>query len=119
MPHDRKKYSKTKAIQIEEFDDITNWWTNRKETDWAWKVNIKDIVKESDKGTPIVNLDIKNPNKKSEFEYHEPKELVQRIVEREKMILSLKKKIQELLLNKWNYQLLTDNFYVSTRSIFS
>ncbi len=94
VPSDKKKYSKTKAIQIEEFDDITNWWTNRKETDWAWKVNIKDILKESDKGTPIVNLDIKNPNKKSEFEYHESKELVKSIVEREKKILSLMEKIK-------------------------
>jgi len=91
---DKKKYSKTKPIQNEEFTEITQWWNNRTETEWAWKVNIKDIVKENGNGLPVVNLDIKNPNKKSELEYKEPTQLVEDILIREKEILGLMNNIK-------------------------
>lgn len=89
----KNKYSKTKPIQPAEFNNITTWWNKRTETKWAWKVDINDIVKEQENGTVSVNLDIKNPNKKSEVEYTEPTELVKSIFERENQILNL---IQEI-----------------------
>jgi len=97
VPEDKKKYSKTKPIQNEEFAEISQWWSNRKETEWAWKVNINDIVKENGNGSVSVNLDIKNPNRKSEFEYQEPSKLISSIVEREKKILKLMEEIQSVI----------------------
>jgi type I restriction enzyme M protein len=97
VANDKNKYSKTKPIQIEEFSEITQWWNNREESEWAWKVNIKDIVKENGNGLPVVNLDIKNPNRKSELEYSEPSKLISNLVERENQILELMKSINELI----------------------
>ncbi len=60
MPEGYKSYSKTKTIQVKEFDPIKEWWNSRVESDICWKVNI-DTIK--DRG---FDLDIKNPNKKEE-----------------------------------------------------
>jgi len=38
LPDDRKKYSKTKPIQYEEFAGCLKWWAKRKESGRAWKV---------------------------------------------------------------------------------
>jgi len=93
-PADKKKYSKTKPIQFEEFDELKKWWHKRKENDNAWKVNIKDILMTDDEGKFVnVNLDIKNPNRKSGFVYKEPIELVTSILEKEKQIMQLMKEI--------------------------
>lgn len=60
MPEGYKSYSKTKTIQVKEFDPIKEWWNNRVESDICWKVNI-DTIKERG-----FDLDIKNQNKKEE-----------------------------------------------------
>ena len=65
MPEGYKAYNKTRPIQAKEFDPIKKWWTKRKESDIAWKVNIKTIIERG------YDLDIKNPTKKEEeHEYH-------------------------------------------------
>jgi type I restriction enzyme M protein len=43
-PDDRKKYSKTKPIQFEEFDELRKWWGSREESENAWKVSISSIL---------------------------------------------------------------------------
>ncbi|QXP59391.1 N-6 DNA methylase [Olleya sp. HaHaR_3_96] len=58
LPEGQKSYSKTKPIQFNEFQPIIDWWENRKESDVSWKVNVKDLKN--------WNLDIKNPNTKTE-----------------------------------------------------
>ena len=55
-PPDRKNYSKTRPIEIAEFDLEKAWWQNRVENDYAWKVSIDEIRARN------FNLDIKNPN---------------------------------------------------------
>lgn len=40
---DRKNYSKTRPIDIKEFDLEKAWWDNRAETENAWRVSIEDI----------------------------------------------------------------------------
>lgn len=97
-PEDRKKYSKTRPIQFEEFDQIKQWWSNRVENENAWKVFKKDIVTGDEKNNTIkVNLDSKNPNRKSEFEYKEPIFLINSILEKEdiisKMLIEIRKEI--------------------------
>jgi type I restriction enzyme M protein len=55
MPGDRKAYSKTRPITIEEFDLEKGWWQERVENDYAWRVTRDEIVARG------YNLDIKNP----------------------------------------------------------
>lgn len=55
-PPGAKSYSKTKPMRIEEFEAEKAWWTDRKESEHAWKVSIADIKARG------FNLDIKNPN---------------------------------------------------------
>lgn len=53
LPEGQKSYSKTKPINFKEFDAIIDWWNNREENEFAWKVRV-DELKDWD-------LDIKNP----------------------------------------------------------
>ncbi len=97
-PADKKKYSKTKPIQFEEFDEIKKWWNKRKENDNAWKVKITDIIQNDENGKLInVNLDIKNPNRKGDFEYIEPTALVSSIMDKEKRVMQLMKEIENTI----------------------
>jgi type I restriction enzyme M protein len=73
LPEGVKAYSKTKPIKIEEFEPIKKWWNKRKESDVAWKVNIKTII---DRG---YDLDIKNPNKKEENKVYTSKQLMEQL----------------------------------------
>lgn len=87
--------SKNIVTLNEEFTEIKSWWTKRKENDNAWKVKLNDVLLEDDKGNLLnVNLDIKNPNRKSEFVYREPAELVNSIMEKEKQVMKLMKEIE-------------------------
>ncbi len=95
MPEGRKKYSKTKPIQNHEFDELKKWWKKRKENENAWSVPIKDIDKKDDQGRPIINLDLKNPNKKSEYEYRDPAELMKSVVDKEKRIMELMEELMD------------------------
>lgn len=54
-PQGVKSYSKTKPINISEFDLEKEWWNNRVESEHAWKVSVEDIKARN------YNLDIKNP----------------------------------------------------------
>jgi len=94
-PDDRKKYSKTRPIQQDEFAEVTAWWNNRTENGNAWKVTLKDILITDEKGKLLnVNLDLKNSNRKNEFEYREPSGLISTILEKEKQIMQLMKEIE-------------------------
>jgi type I restriction enzyme M protein len=71
MPEDYKAYSKTRPIQLKEFDPIKQWWSNRQESEVAWKVNIKTIIERG------YDLDIKNPTKKEEEQEYSSTELIE------------------------------------------
>lgn len=59
LPEGQKSYSKTKAIQFEEFAPLIEWWDKREESEVAWKVKIDDLKKGLD-------LDVKNPHREEE-----------------------------------------------------
>jgi type I restriction enzyme M protein len=59
-PAGYKSYSKTKPIQIEEFEAEKDWWEKREENELAWKVSIEEIKANG------YNLDIKNPYEEKE-----------------------------------------------------
>ncbi len=54
LPEGQKSYSKTKAIQFDEFAQLIEWWDKREESDVAWKVKVGDLKRGFD-------LDVKNP----------------------------------------------------------
>ncbi|AST57394.1 type I restriction-modification system methyltransferase subunit [Thermoanaerobacterium thermosaccharolyticum] len=60
LPEGYKNYTKTKPIRYEEFNLEKEWWNNREENEYAWKVSIEEIKNRN------YNLDIKNPNKINE-----------------------------------------------------
>ena len=55
-PDGQKSYNKTNPVRIEEFAPEKKWWKKRKESEFAWKVPVQEII---DSG---YNLDRKNPN---------------------------------------------------------
>ena len=58
-PEGRSSYSKTKPIQIEEFEQEKAWWSDRVENEHAWRVPIEEIAASS------YNIDIRNPRRTS------------------------------------------------------
>jgi len=55
LPEGYKAYSKTKPIQLAEFDGLKQWWHHREVNAHAWQVDINTIKNNG------YNLDIKNP----------------------------------------------------------
>lgn len=70
LPEGYKAYSKTKPIQLEEFDEFKAWWNDRKENNRAWCVSIDDIRADG------YNLDIKNPNQVTEEKEYTTQEVL-------------------------------------------
>ncbi len=97
-PGERKKYSKTKPIQHEEFIELKKWWAKRKESDSAWKVKIKEVVNTDEKGNVLnVNLDVKNPNRKGEFEHRDSAAILDSILNRERQVFNLLSEIESVI----------------------
>jgi type I restriction enzyme M protein len=74
LPDQRKKYSKTAPILVEEFDGVRSWWNARKEGCSSWRMAIEKIVENG------YNLDIKNPHAQEEQEHQAPSEIVSRMI---------------------------------------
>lgn len=70
LPEGYKAYSKTKPIQLAEFDSLKSWWANREASEQAWQVDIETIKANG------YNLDIKNPHKPEEEKQHSSSELL-------------------------------------------
>jgi type I restriction enzyme M protein len=88
LPTGLRAYSKTKPIRDEEFEIVKKWWDYRsKNSPNAWKVSIEEIKAKN------WNLDFKNPNVGEVEKQFSSKELVERILEKEKNVISLLKKL--------------------------
>ena len=72
LPEGQKSYSKTKAIQFEEFAPLIEWWDKREASGVAWKVKVEDLKKGFD-------LDVRNPNRSEEEESLGTSELLTRL----------------------------------------
>jgi len=70
LPEGYKSYSKTKPIQLAEFDSLKQWWSNREASEQAWQVDIETIKANG------YNLDIKNPHQPEEEKQHSSAELL-------------------------------------------
>lgn len=72
LPEGQKSYSKTKAIQFEEFAPLIEWWWNREECDVAWRIKVEDLKKGFD-------LDVKNPNRNEAAKEQSATEVLDRL----------------------------------------
>jgi type I restriction enzyme M protein len=87
-PEGRKKYSKTKPMRFEEFADCQAWWTDRVESERAWRVPIADLEANG------YNLDLRNPNRPDDLAHRPPGELLAELIETEREILDLIGKLE-------------------------
>lgn len=70
LPKGMKAYSKTKPIQVKEFEPIREWWNNRVEHEQAWRVPVEKIKADG------YNIDIKNPHVTEEEHTYTSSELL-------------------------------------------
>lgn len=95
LPPGRKKYTKTRPIQFEEFLPIVKWWSRREEGPNSWRVEAKEIVAND------YNLDINNPRVLIHRATLNPEALLQGILESH---VSVKRIIQDLQIMGENFQ---------------
>ena len=94
-PQGRKKYSKTRPMQFEEFADCQEWWAvanraDRMESEFAWRVPIDEIEADG------FNLDRKNPNRPALAD-QPPAALISELIEHEHGMLRVLEQIRDEL----------------------
>ncbi len=97
LPEGRKKYSKTKPMQFEEFSDCIKWFElkRRRENDQAWRVNVSNILKYDDQDILLsCNLDLKNPSSTEALEHLPPEQLAEDILVKERRIIEIMEEIK-------------------------
>jgi type I restriction enzyme M protein len=98
LPGGRNNYTKTQPLQFEEFAAFQAWWKKRGANERAWKVQASEVLKYDEAGNLVsVNLDIKNPSAKQDFEHLPPEKLVDDILKKEQRIAELMAEIKQLL----------------------
>lgn len=97
-PAERKKYSKTKPMQFEEFAACIAWWNKREANENAWCIPATDLL-QYDAADKLLsaNLDRKNPNRRNETDYAEPSEAIAAILEKERQIIKLTTELHSLM----------------------
>ena len=90
LPKGYKTYAKTKPIKHSEFDLEKSWWNERCENEYAWRVDVNDIIKSN------YNLDIKNPNKQEE-KLESPEFYLNEYEKNYKEIVEIKNRLKEEL----------------------
>lgn len=91
LPEGKRQFTKTNPLQNKHFDECREFWNKRELNEQSWVVSVEEIIKNN------YNLDVKNPNKKAEFEHLPPEELIAKIEESEKTIMSLLSDIKLLI----------------------
>jgi type I restriction enzyme M protein len=90
VPEGQKSYSMTKPIRIEHLQPCIDWWDQREENEFAWKVSISEI---KDRG---YNIDFKNPYTEEE-DYGDPIELLGELEKVESETASLRDRLKGIL----------------------
>jgi predicted RNA methylase len=98
LPEGRRKYSKTKPLRFEEFEDLIAWSRDRKPTGRAWTVRPRELVRRDEAGeVKALNLDLRNPNVKDEVDDRTPEQLVESIIAKQKRVLAMMEEIRVTL----------------------
>jgi len=85
------KFTKTQRIKDEDFEDALNKIEKREISENSWIVSIEEIIERN------YDLTAKNPNKKEEMEYKEPKEIILQIENIDYEIEQILKEIKNLV----------------------
>lgn len=93
-PPDRRKYSKTKPLTIEEFAPLSAWWNARAENEYAWAVPVGGLMTVGERNLPAVNLDRKNPHRREEAAHLPPAEALRRLLTVEERIQTILTELQ-------------------------
>lgn len=91
LPKGFKNFSKSKPIKSEYFEEAKRIWNTDELTEQSWVTPVEEIIKNN------YNLDVKNPNRKVEFEHLPPDELINKIESSEKTISALLSEIRDLI----------------------
>lgn len=91
LPEGYKKYTKTKPIRNEEFELEKQWWNNREENEYAWKVSIEEIKSRN------YNLDIKNPSTLIEQELKSSSAIIKDLENSMKRSVLILEKLKEMV----------------------
>jgi len=91
LPAGRKKYSKTAALQFEEFAECLVWWNARTEGPHAWRVSGSEIAQRN------FNLDLKNPHARHGLQHADPKGLIESMCSHEAHVMRLLGEIKALI----------------------
>jgi type I restriction enzyme M protein len=91
---DGGNYSKSKPMQFEEFQGCVDWWDQRVENEFAWKVSAETILENG------CNLDVRNPKRLEDIEHIPPEILVKNILDKETKIIEIVKEINQILEKK-------------------
>lgn len=83
LPEGRKNYTKTRPIQLEEFEPCLEWWNRREENNQAWRVSA-DLFAQNG-----FNLDMKNPHGGEDIVNKPPREIVKNLLSLEQRISSV------------------------------
>lgn len=92
----KRTYAKTKPPIIEDFKELSKWFDNKIENDYAWKVNVSDIIVKNDDKIEI-NLDQKDPKEAQTTVEVSPHDLIKQILEDERKTLSLLEDVEKLI----------------------
>jgi type I restriction enzyme M protein len=97
-PSGKRKYSKTNALQYEEFAECLAWWNDRKEGPQAWKTKASELIKRDDAGLVVsVNLDLKNPHAKEAVDHRPPTEIIESAIAKEREVLAILDEIKTVI----------------------
>jgi type I restriction enzyme M protein len=89
-----RRYSKSKPMQFDEFQECIIWWNERIQNDYAWIVPAQEILETG------CNLDRRNPNRLTEIEHQPPELIGKSILEKETKIIEIITEINRLLERK-------------------
>lgn len=95
-PKGRRKYTKTKPLQFEEFAACHAWWgglgrKDRQACDHAWRVPIADIEAAN------YNLDLRNPHGPDDLAHRRPDELIADLLEIEGEVLETLNELRDTI----------------------
>jgi len=100
LPPERQKiknprYTKTQPLRYEEFETLQQWWNNREEGEYAWRITVEEIAKRN------YNLDTKNPRQTRLEEHRTPEEILTSLTLKEKRFFELVHEIEEQISKGW------------------
>jgi type I restriction enzyme M protein len=84
-------YTKAKSIKDEDLADCFEKWKDRKISENSWVVSVEEVIKNG------YDLTAKNPARKEEIGYPEPKEIVENILEQEQKITKILEELRDIL----------------------